>query len=45
MISILRHRTNEPAVKAKIMLQQNLFTFLLDDENPFILQTHRFTSL
>lgn len=31
-VSILRHRTNKPAVRAKIMLQQNLFTFLLDGE-------------
>jgi len=31
-ISILRHRTNKPAVKAKIVLQQNLFTFLLAGE-------------
>lgn len=31
-VSILRHRTNEPAVKAKIVLQQNLFTFLLQGE-------------
>jgi AraC-like DNA-binding protein len=31
-ISILRYRTNTPAVKARIMLQQNLFSFLLDGE-------------
>jgi hypothetical protein len=31
-ISILRHRTNKPAVRAKIVLQQNLFTFLLAGE-------------
>jgi AraC family transcriptional regulator, exoenzyme S synthesis regulatory protein ExsA len=31
-VSILRHRTNKPAVKAKIVLQQNLFTFLLAGE-------------
>jgi len=31
-ISILRYRTNKPVAKAKIMLQQNLFTFLLDGE-------------
>jgi AraC-like DNA-binding protein len=31
-IAILRHRTNKPAVKAKIMLQQNLFSFLMEGE-------------
>ena len=31
-ISMLRHRTNVPAVRSKITLQQNLFTFLLDGE-------------
>jgi AraC family transcriptional regulator, exoenzyme S synthesis regulatory protein ExsA len=31
-ISIHRYRTNEPAARARIMLQQNLFTFLLDGE-------------
>lgn len=25
LLSILRHRTKEPATKARIMLQQNLF--------------------
>ncbi|MVT09062.1 helix-turn-helix domain-containing protein [Chitinophaga sp. ysch24] len=31
-ISILRYRTNKPAARTKIMLQQNLFTFLLKGE-------------
>jgi AraC-like DNA-binding protein len=31
-ISIHRYRTKKPAVRARIMLQQNLFTFLLDGE-------------
>lgn len=31
-VSILRHRTNEPAVKARIVLEKNLFTFLLAGE-------------
>lgn len=31
-LSIQRYRTNEPAARARIMLQQNLFTFLLDGE-------------
>lgn len=31
-LSIHRYRTNEPAARARIMLQQNLFTFLLDGE-------------
>lgn len=31
-ISIHRYRTSEPAARAKIMLQQNLVTFLLDGE-------------
>lgn len=31
-MSILRHRTNEPAARARITLQQNLFTFLLEGE-------------
>jgi AraC-like DNA-binding protein len=31
-ISILRYRTNEPAVKARIMLPHNMLTFLLDGE-------------
>ena len=31
-ISILRYRTNTPAPRAKIMLQQNLITFLLEGE-------------
>lgn len=31
-LSIQRYRTNKPAARARIMLQQNLFTFLLDGE-------------
>lgn len=31
-ISILRHRTSEPAARTRITLQKNLFTFLLDGE-------------
>jgi len=31
-ISILRYRTNAPNPRAKIMLQQNLISFLLDGE-------------
>lgn len=31
-ISIVRYRTQTPAAKARITLQQNLFTFLLDGE-------------
>jgi len=31
-ISILRYRTNKPAARAKIMLQQNLLTFLIAGE-------------
>ena len=31
-ISILRYRTNKPATRAQIMLQQNLLTFLLEGE-------------
>jgi len=31
-VSILRYRTNKPAARAKIMLQQNLLTFLLAGE-------------
>ncbi|PSL32029.1 AraC family transcriptional regulator [Chitinophaga ginsengisoli] len=31
-VSILRYRTNKPAPRASIMLQQNLFTFLLEGE-------------
>ncbi len=31
-ISLLRYRTSHPAARAKIMLQQNLFTFLLEGE-------------
>jgi AraC-like DNA-binding protein len=32
LISILRYRTNAPAARSKITLQQNLITFLLDGE-------------
>lgn len=31
-LSILRHRTHQPAVRAKITLQQHMFTFLLEGE-------------
>lgn len=31
-LSILRHRTHKPAVRAKITLQQHMFTFLLEGE-------------
>ncbi|NML41034.1 helix-turn-helix transcriptional regulator [Chitinophaga sp. G-6-1-13] len=31
-LSILRHRTHQPAVRAQITLQQNMFTFLLEGE-------------
>ncbi|WP_343672014.1 AraC family transcriptional regulator [Chitinophaga sp.] len=31
-VSILRYRTKTPAPRAKIMLEQNMFTFLLDGE-------------
>ncbi|MBC9911704.1 helix-turn-helix domain-containing protein [Chitinophaga varians] len=31
-LSILRHRTHQPAARAQITLQQNMFTFLLEGE-------------
>ena len=50
--SFLRHRTNELAVKKKIVLQQNLFTFLLTGEKTVhiagtrvIIQPHQFVLL
>jgi AraC-like DNA-binding protein len=32
LASIIRYRTNKPAARGKIMLRQNLFTFLLEGE-------------
>lgn len=50
--SFLRHRTNELAVKKKIVLQQNLFTFLLTGEKTvhiagtrISIQPHQFVML
>ncbi|SFN22896.1 transcriptional regulator, AraC family [Chitinophaga sp. YR627] len=51
-ISILRYRTSTPAPRAKIMLQQNLITFLLEGEktvhfagSQVTLQPHQFVML
>jgi len=44
-ISMLRHRTNKPAVRAKIVLKQNLFTFLLAGEKTVHLAGTQLTAL